>query len=95
MIDYHFSNDFFRNIDAMIYTCGYENCSPGHSYGPVLRNGCLIHYVLSGCGIYRARGRLFRPRTGRCLFNLPRRTDLLRSRPQFSVELCMDRAAGN
>ena len=64
MIDYHFSNDFFRNIDAMIYTCGYENCSPGHSYGPVLRNGCLIHYVLSGCGIYRARGRLFRPGQG-------------------------------
>lgn len=29
MQDYIFSNDFTRNIDAMIYTCGYENCAPG------------------------------------------------------------------
>ena len=41
----------------MIDTCGYENCEPGHSYGPLLRNGCLIHYVLSGQGAYQARGR--------------------------------------
>ncbi len=60
MKEYIFSNDFSRNIDAMIYTCGYENCAPGHSYGPVLRNGYLIHYILSGSGIYKARGKLFR-----------------------------------
>ena len=63
MLDYHFSNDFYRNIDAMIYTCGYENCAPGHSYGPILRNGYLIHYVPS-----ERRGRIF---------NLSRRTYLL------------------
>lgn len=57
MEDYIFSNDFTRNIDAMIYTCGYEDCAPGHSYGPVLRNGYLIHYILKGQGIYKARGR--------------------------------------
>ena len=62
MIDYIFSNDFFRNIDAMIYTCGYESCAPGHSYGPILRNGYLIHYVLSG--IYKTRGKLFRLKQG-------------------------------
>ena len=89
MLDYHFSNDFYRNIDAMIYTCGYENCAPGHSYGPILRNGYLIHYILNGAGIYKARGRLYR------LFNLPRRTDLLRSRPACSLDLYMDRHAGN
>ena len=43
----------------MIYTCGYENCEPGHSYGPLLRNGYLVHYVLSGRGIYQARGKTF------------------------------------
>lgn len=60
MKDYIFSNDFSKNIDAMIYTCGYENCEPGHSYGPLLRNGYLIHYVLSGRGTYRCRGKTFR-----------------------------------
>ena len=46
MQDYIFSNDFSRNLDAMIYTCGYETCEPGHSYGPVVRSGYLIHYIL-------------------------------------------------
>lgn len=64
MLDYNFSNDFYKNIDAMIYTCGFENCAPGHRYGPILRNGYLIHYVLSGAGIYKARGKLFRLREG-------------------------------
>lgn len=64
MQDFIFSNDFSRNIDAMIYTCGFENCEPGHSYGPVLRNGYLIHYVLGGGGIYKARGKIFHLREG-------------------------------
>ncbi|HBA68101.1 MAG TPA: AraC family transcriptional regulator [Lachnospiraceae bacterium] len=64
MQDYNFSNDFTRNIDAMIYTCGYENCAPGHSYGPVMRNGYLIHYILSGFGIYKARGKIFHLKEG-------------------------------
>ncbi len=64
MQDFIFSNDFSRNIDAMIYTCGYENCSPGHSYGPVMRKGYLIHYILNGCGIYKARGKLFHLKEG-------------------------------
>lgn len=45
MKDYIFSNDFSRNLDAMIYTCGYETCKPSHSYGPVVRSGYLIHYI--------------------------------------------------
>lgn len=64
MLDYIFSNDFYKNIDAMIYTCGFENCAPGHSYGPILRGGYLIHYVLSGAGVYKARGKLFRLKAG-------------------------------
>ena len=59
MQDFIFSNDFSRNIDAMIYTCGYENCEPGHSYGPLLRNGYMVHYILSGKGVYQCRGRTF------------------------------------
>ena len=64
MQNYNFSNDFFKNIDAMIYTCGYETCTPGHSYGPVLRNGYLIHYILDGSGIYKAQGKIFRLKEG-------------------------------
>lgn len=59
MDDYIFSNDFSKNIDAMIYTCGYETCQPGHSYGPVVRSGYLIHYILSGKGIFQTEGKIY------------------------------------
>ena len=59
MQDYIFSNDFSRNLDAMIYTCGYETCEPGHSYGPVVRSGYLIHYILKGKGIYKTDGHIY------------------------------------
>ena len=59
MKDYIFSNDFSRNLDAMIYTCGYETCEPSHSYGPVVRSGYLIHYILGGKGIYKTDGHIW------------------------------------
>ena len=59
MKDYIFSNDFSRNLDAMIYTCGYETCEPSHSYGPVVRSGYLIHYILGGKGIYKTDGHIY------------------------------------
>lgn len=33
--------------------CGYANCSPGHSFGPAVRNNYLIHVVLEGEGEFR------------------------------------------
>lgn len=64
MKDYHFSNEFSKNIDAMIYTCGYETCKPSHSYGPIVRSGYLIHYILKGKGIYKTDGKIFRLKEG-------------------------------
>lgn len=59
MIDYIFSNDFSKNIDAMIYTCGYETCKPKHSYGPAVRSGYLIHYILSGKGFFQCENKIY------------------------------------
>ena len=71
MQDYIFSNDFSRNLDAMIYTCGYETCEPGHSYGPVVRSGYLIHYILKGKGIYKTDGHIYQLSEGDA-FLIPR-----------------------
>ena len=60
MKDFIFSNDFFRNLDAFVYTCGYETCKPSYSYGPVLRSGYLIHYILSGNGYYKVNQKTYR-----------------------------------
>jgi AraC-like DNA-binding protein len=64
MKDFLFSNDFFKNLDAFVYTCGYETCSPGHSYGPAVRSGYLIHYVLGGAGYFKTGGRMYRLKEG-------------------------------
>lgn len=44
------NNDFF---DVIIYQYGYEKCRPHHSFGPALRSHYLIHYVISGHGVFR------------------------------------------
>ncbi|MFC5406081.1 AraC family transcriptional regulator [Cohnella soli] len=33
-----------------LYYCGHQICSPGHSYGPAMRDHVLLHYVRSGKG---------------------------------------------
>lgn len=54
------SNTFFHIfpsenfIDLGMYQYGYEQCEPGHSFGPAARNHYLFHYVLSGTGTLMA-----------------------------------------
>ncbi len=35
-----------------IMDCGYEQCSPGHHFGPYIRDYCLLHCVEDGEGIF-------------------------------------------
>lgn len=36
--------------------CGRQNCKPGEAVGPAVREHYLMHYCLSGRGVYRAQG---------------------------------------
>ena len=49
---YIFPNENF--IDLGMYQYGYEQCKPGHSFGPATRNHYLFHYVISGTGTLMA-----------------------------------------
>lgn len=53
------SNDFYSNIDAMIYNNGYEECEANHFYGPAVRKSFMIHYITAGKGIYRVNGKTY------------------------------------
>lgn len=38
------------NSDMSLYSVGYEECSPGYSYGPKIRSYHMIHFVFEGKG---------------------------------------------
>lgn len=35
---------------------GYQDCAPSHSFGPAVREHWLLHYVVSGFGVFRRDG---------------------------------------
>ncbi len=43
---------------------GYEYCEPSHSFGPAVRDHWLLHYVVSGCGIFRINGKTHHIKAG-------------------------------
>ena len=39
--------------DLSCYTCGIEQCLPGHAYGPTVRRGYMFYFILDGEGTYQ------------------------------------------
>lgn len=50
---FNFSNPSHNNLDLNLYTCGREACISKYSYGPAIRSGYIIHYILKGKGIFK------------------------------------------
>lgn len=42
-------------IDLVLYQCGWEQCIPAHSCGPIAKSHYLFHYVISGTGTLDAQ----------------------------------------
>lgn len=55
----YFMNDKYANTDLNLYHCGFENCAPGHFYGPAVRDHFLIHYIIKGKGRFVAGGKSY------------------------------------
>lgn len=43
----------FRSVDLVVHEYGYEDCRPGHFFGPAVREYYLFHYIFSGKGFFR------------------------------------------
>ncbi len=52
-----FKSSVKNNISLTVYNSGYEKCRGGHSWGPAVRDHYLIHYIVSGKGMYRVGGK--------------------------------------
>lgn len=38
--------------DLNVYRCGIEECKPGYSWGPGIRDHFIVHYILDGSGVF-------------------------------------------
>lgn len=50
-------NKNFSDINPIV--CGWHDCPSGYSFGPASREYYLIHYVISGEGIFKREGSTF------------------------------------
>lgn len=53
------ANDEILNADLNFYHCGEHTCNKGHSWGPAVRHHYLIHYVVSGKGIFKCGSKTY------------------------------------
>lgn len=53
MLDVYYLENTNKNFNDMyLCYCGFEKCTPLHSFGPAIRPNYLLHYVLEGKGYY-------------------------------------------
>lgn len=64
--------DCINTLDSDLYVtiCGIENCMPGKKYGPCVRQGYHIHFVLAGSGTLWMEGQSWHLSAGQ-IFILP------------------------
>lgn len=63
--------DFYVGVDGMVYSNGYEECEPGHFYGPAVRRSWLIHYITEGKGTFCCQGKCWKLTKGDLFFCRP------------------------
>ena len=56
---------------SRVFNCGGEQCAPGHTYGPAVRDHYLIHFVASGRGTLYADGRAYSIEAGQGFIIFP------------------------
>ncbi len=59
-----YKQDLIDNVSLAIFNCGLQSCTPGHSWGPGVRDHFLIHFVLSGKGQYVCNGKTYSLKAG-------------------------------
>ncbi|HIV18315.1 MAG TPA: AraC family transcriptional regulator [Candidatus Merdivicinus intestinigallinarum] len=73
---------YFRSAGyagSRLLFCGWQQCPPGHSYGPYIRSYYLMVYVVSGRGVFQARGKLYHLEKGSTFLLFPGETTYYRA----------------
>lgn len=60
---------WWHTVTPLLY--GYEQCQPGHRFGPAVRQHFLLHYVLEGAGYFQKDGQTVSLQKGDLFVILP------------------------
>ncbi len=60
-----------NQYDLAIYQFGYEKCSSDQKFGPFKRDCFLLHFIVSGQGLYTIRNKTFHLKKGDCFLVVP------------------------
>ncbi len=71
---YSYKTKLRENLGLTVYNCGFQKCTPGYSWGPGYRDHFLIHYVVSGKGVYAMDGKQYEIRAGDAFYCTPNRS---------------------
>lgn len=69
MITYMFKNNHFQELQLLHY--GTEACTPGHHFGPAMRDYYKIHYILNGKGTFEVGGKTYTLHKGQGFLIVP------------------------
>lgn len=62
-------NRHFQDFNPLFF--GFEYCEKGYQYGPAIRKYTLIHYVVSGKGVFQKHGKMYTVKAGQAFLILP------------------------
>ena len=71
--------------------CGWHQRQSRRRFGPGVRDHYILHYVLSGKGVYTCEGETYPVGRQEVFLIRPGGTDMLRGRRAYSLGLCLDR----
>lgn len=64
-------NPYPSNRELSVLFCGYSQTSPDHKVGPLVNGQYLVHFVLSGKGVFYSMGKEYRIGPGSAFFIYP------------------------
>ena len=68
---YSFKTSDHSELSLVVYNIGFQKCPPGYGWGPGVRDHFLLHYIVSGSGIYQTGGRTYSLSAGEAFLAYP------------------------
>ena len=86
MTEVFLTNKNLKDINPL--SCGMQICKPGHKFGPAQREYYLLHYILSGEGIYQNDDRYYPVKSGQIFIIRPFETTIYQADTKTPWHYC-------